>query len=349
MIKHNTPSIKKKYLAEISKCLLSNNLTTGDAAKEVENFFNKKYYKSGSSCLTSSGTSSLYLAIKSLSKKKKIKILVPSYCCSAVLNAIYLSDNLPILSDINLDNFNINLSKKYKKIDIIIVLNIFGSDPDIKKLKNLYPNAKIILDSCHSIGKIILKNDPCFLADITIHSFYSTKIITSGHGGLVWSKNKKYINFCKDYINFDQRKNYIKRFNFLITDFQATLLYQQLKNLNKFRIFRKNIFKKYHESLPKDVKIFSVYQSNKDIIYRSVLIFKNEFLRNKFIKYMKKNKVECKIPIDNYELLHNYLKLNKKIFPNSEKISSITSSLPMHHNLSKNAVNKICTLIKNFK
>ena len=288
MIKHNSPSIKKKYLVKINERLLSNNLTTGDALKKVENFFNTKYYRTGFSCLTSSGSSALYLAIMSLSKKKKLKILIPSYCCSAVLNAIYLTGNIPILSDVNFDDFNINISKKYNKIDIIIALNIFGSDPKLKKLKKLYPDAKIILDACHSIGKKILQKDPSFLADIVIHSFYATKIVTSGHGGLVWSKNIKYIKFCKDYINFDQRKNYVKRFNFLMSDFQAVILYEQLKCLNKFRILRKNIFCKYQNSLPKDIIIFSDYNLESDIVYRSVLIFEKKSIRDKFIKYMKK-------------------------------------------------------------
>lgn len=349
MIKHNSPSIKKKYLKKINERLLSNNLTTGDFLTKVEKFFNTKYYKSGFSCLTSSGSSALYLAIISISKKKKLKILVPSYSCSALLNAIYLSGNEPVLSDINFDNFNIEITKEYKTIDIIIVLNIFGSDPDIKKIKKLYPDAKIILDACHSIGKKILKNDVSFLADIVIHSFYATKIITSGHGGLIWSKNKKNINFCKNYINFDQRKNYDKRFNFLISDLQAVMLYEQLKHLEKFRIFRRNVFLKYQKSLPKNIKIFSYYNHKKDIVYRSVLIFKNKSLRNRFIKYLREKNIECRIPIDNYELLHNYLRINRKSFLNAEKISSTTLSLPMHHNLSKNDVNKICFLIKNFK
>jgi dTDP-4-amino-4,6-dideoxygalactose transaminase len=349
MIKHNSPSIKKKYLAKVNERLLSNNLTTGDAIKKVENFFNKKYYKSGSSCLTSSGSSALYLAIMSLSKKKNLRILVPSYCCSAVLNAIYLSGNIPVLSDINLEDFNINLSKKFKAIDIIVALNIFGSDPNIKIIKKIYPNAKIILDACHSIGKKILKKDLSFLADIVIHSFYATKIITSGHGGLIWSKNKKYISLCKNYINFDQRKNYIKRFNFLMSDVQAEILYQQLKCLDKFRVFRKNIFCNYQNSLHNDIKIFSHYNFDNDIIYRSILIFKNNFIRNKFIKHMKKNNIECIIPIENFELLHNYLKINKKHFVNSEKVSSTSASLPMHHNLSKKDIYRICNSIKSFK
>ena len=348
MIKHNSPSINKSYLKSVNKQIISNQLTTGEVVKKVENYFNKKYYKYGYSCLTSSGTSAIYLAIKALSKKKKnLKILIPTYSCSAILNAIYLSGNIPIINDIDPNSFNLDLKSK-KNIDMIIAVNIFGSDPNLKELKILYPKAKIILDSCHSTGKLILKDDPCFFADIVIHSFYSTKIITSGHGGLIWSKNKKIIDFCNDYINFDQKKKYIQRFNFLISDFQAALLYEQIKFLNKFRKFRKKNYLKYKASLSRSIKIFSNFNLKKDIIYRSVLIFKNKFIRDKFLNYMKKNKVECIIPIENYELLHNYLKLNKTKYKNSEKISNITLSLPMHHNLSRKDVNRISLLVNRF-
>ena len=57
MIKHNSPSINKSYLKSVNKQIISNQLTTGEVVKKVENYFNKKYYKYGYSCLTSSGTS----------------------------------------------------------------------------------------------------------------------------------------------------------------------------------------------------------------------------------------------------------------------------------------------------
>lgn len=349
MIKHNSPHIKKKYLSSVNRCFLSNKLTTGGEIKKVERFFTKTYYRSGYACLTSSGTAALFLAIKSLSNKKNHKILIPSYACSALLNAIYLSGNKPVIEDVNLNDFKLNEKKKNSNIDIIVVLNIFGSDPNLKELKKKYPNAKIILDACHSTGKKILKNDVSFLSDIVIHSFYSTKIVTSGHGGLVWSKNNKYINYCKDFINFDERNSYKKRFNFLLSDFQASLLLQQLKDLDKIRNFRKRIFISYLESLPNDLQMFSDYNLKKDIIYRAILIFKNKILRNKFLKYMKKNNIECKIPIMKYELLHNYLKLNKNKFLNSEKITDTTISLPIHYNLTQKNVKKICSIIRNFR
>ena len=349
MIKHNSPCIKKDYLEEVNQTLLSNKLTTGSGINRVEKFFTKNYYKSGYACMVSSGTSALFLAIKSLSQKKNQKILIPTYSCSALLNAIYLSGNIPIICDVDLNNFSIGKEKKYKNVDIIILVNIFGSDHGLKKIKKTYPKAKIILDACHSIGKKIKKNDMCFFSDIVIHSFYSTKIVTSGHGGLIWSKNKKYINFCKNYINFDQRRKYEERFNFLVTDFQAILLLKQLKNLENFRLFRKNIFEKYKLSISKNINIFSKFDLSTDIVYRAVLIFQDQKKRDNFLSYMKRNKVECIIPIMNYELLHNYLRLNKKNYKNSEKICNLTVSIPIHHNLNKSNLNYICKVLRNFK
>ena len=348
MIKHNSPCIKKKYLNNVNQVLLSNSLTEGYSIRKVEDFFTKSYYKSGNACMVSSGTAALYLAIKSLTKKKNQKILIPTYSCAALLNAIYHSGNIPVIADIDRNNLNIEI-KKYKNIDIIILVNVFGSDPGLKKIKKIYPKAKVILDACHSIGKKIIKNDLSYASDIVIHSFYSTKIVTSGHGGIIWSKKKKYIDYCKDYINFDQRKNYKQRFNFLSTDFQAVLLFEQLKKLEKFRLFRKNIFQKYRLSLPNNTKIFSKFDLDKDIIYRAVLIFQNEKKRDNFFSYMKKNKIECKVPIVNYELLHNYLKLNKKKYKNSERVCKTTLSIPMHHNLTKVNLNYICKVMRNYK
>tara|TARA_B100000700_G_scaffold325838_1_gene435685 strand:+ start:1974 stop:3023 length:1050 start_codon:yes stop_codon:yes gene_type:complete len=349
MIKHNSPFLRKEYIVEANKCLISNKISTGEKINLVQKFFQKNYYKLGYACLTSSGTAALYLALKGLSAHKSVKVLVPTYSCSALLNAIYLSGNEPIISDVNSEDFNLNLKKKIKNISIIIAVNIFGSDPDINKIKKVYPKAKIILDSCHSIGKKILNNDICYKVEAVIHSFYATKIVTCGHGGLVWSKNKKIINFCKDYINFDSRKKYTKRFNFLLSDFQASLLLPQIKNISKIRKFRKFIYNKYSQSLPKNTKIFSHFNHNKDIVYRCVLIFKKKIERDNFLKFMARNRVDCIIPIKKFELLHNYLSQNNKYFTKSEKICDITLSLPMHLGLKKKEILKISKLMKNYK
>ena len=350
MINHNQPNLYSKSIKDLNVCIKSKNLTTGKLVKKFENFFSQKYYKCGHSLLVSSGTSALYLAIKALKKRKKIlRILVPTYACSALLNAIYQAECEPVIADIDFETFTLSTDKIFKNIDIIILVNIFGSNPNIKNIKKKYPKSKIILDACHSIGMKIKSQSDIFLADIIIHSFYSTKIITCGHGGLVWSKNKKYIDFCKDFINFDFRKKYKIRFNFLITDFQASLLFDQLNNIENIRKIRNKIFLKYKNSISKNLKIFSPYNLSTDIVYRSVLIFDKISKRNSLKKKLLKENIKSIVPVEKFELLHNYKNLNKKNYKVSENISKKTLSLPMHLFLKKNDVNKICKILENFK
>ena len=347
MIKHNQPSLPYKSIEDVKNCINSKNLSTKKLVQKFEDTFCKKYYKCGQSVLVSSGTSALYLAIKSLKKdKKKSRILIPSYACSALLNAIYLANCEPVIADIDKKSFTLSTNRKYKNIDIIILVNIYGSNPNLKDIKKKYPKSKIILDACHSIGMKIESQSDIFLSDIIIHSFYATKIITCGHGGLIWSKTKKYIDFCKDYINFDLNKSYKKKFNFLISDLQVSLLFEQLKKIEKIRKFRNNVFLKYKNSASENVNFFSPYDFRRDIVYRAVLIFKSSIKRNSFKKKLFKNKIESIIPIDNFELLHNYIKLDKKYFINSEEIAKKTLSLPLHLALSNKQVNKICKILK---
>ncbi len=350
MINHNQPNLSYKSIKDLNVCVKSKNLTTGKFVKKFENFFSKKYYKCGNSLLVSSGTSALFLAIKALKKNRKnLRILIPTYACSALLNAIYQAECEPVIADIDLDSFTLSTVKIFRNIDIIILVNIFGSRPDIRKVKKKYPKSKIILDACHSIGMKINSNSDIFLSDIIIHSFYSTKIITCGHGGLIWSKNKSYINFCRDFINFDFRKKYKTRFNFLITDFQASLLFDQVKNIEKIRKQRNRIFLRYKNSIPGNIKIFSPFDLSKDIIYRSVLIFDKTHKRNSLKRKLLKEKIKSIVPVEKFELLHNYKNLNKKNFLISENISNRTLSLPMHTFLKKNEIDKICKILENFR
>ena len=348
MIKHNKVLLDQNILKSSYNFIKDGNLATSKYVKKLENYFEKSYYKKGYAVATSSGTSALYIAIKSLIKKKRTRILVPTYSCSALLNAIYMANATPVVADINEKNFVIDTKKIYQNIDIIIAVNIFGSDPDIKTLKKKYPNSKIIFDACHSIGRKVNKNDQYFLADIIIHSFYATKIITCGHGGLIWSKNKNSIDFCKDFINFDLRKKYKKRFNFLITDFQVSLLFEQLKNLEKIRRFRNNTFKKYKSAVKGKIKIFSNFDLRNDIVYRAVLIFNSFKEKQTFKNKLAKNGVESITPIENFELLHNYKNLHKKNFSISESISKRTLSLPLYLSLKKYEINKICKLLNSY-
>lgn len=113
------------------------------------------------------------------------------------------------------------------------------------------------------------------LGDVSILSFYSTKLITSGgQGGMVVSKNKDIIDKIKDYREFDYRKDNKSRFNFHITDLQASIGISQLKKLPSFLERRSYVWSKYKLQdwdLIDDGIIEELRHVNKSVKFRAIL------------------------------------------------------------------------------
>lgn len=349
MIPHNKTFISSTDLKKSNKILISGKISDGTFAKKFEINFSKRVYGEGGSVALSSGTAALTFAIRSLkenSNKKKLRIGIPSYSCSALLNAVYANNDIPILFDVNLNNFNLSKENINKKCDILVCNHTFGSPCDVKSLQ-LHPKVKIIEDCCHSLGSERHSNLGK-QGDMSIYSFYATKILTGGHGGLVWSKNKKLIKKIKEFREFDGTKKYIRTLNFKISDFQLAIIDNQLNRLKAIRKKRLSIYKRYFQVIKNKFEVQDGFQNLKSIPYRFVLRLKNERERNKLLRYFYKNSVKTIAPISKFELLHRYLKLSPKNFPNSEKIAENSLSIPIFTSLKNSEVKKICKILKNF-
>ncbi|HCJ66797.1 MAG TPA: hypothetical protein DHV62_05580, partial [Elusimicrobia bacterium] len=90
---------------------------------------------------TSSGTTALHLALLSMGVKKNDEVLLPSYVCTAPLNAINYVGAKPVLCDINDYNYNLSFEETKRKVTkrtkAIIVPHLFGFPAEIDKFLNL--------------------------------------------------------------------------------------------------------------------------------------------------------------------------------------------------------------------
>ena len=108
-------------------------------------------------------------------------------------------------------------------------------------------------------------------------SFYSNKTITSGEGGMIVTKNKKFFNKLKLYSNvgFSKKRfiHYIPGFNLRYTALQASLAYSQFQRI-KFTLEKKKfIFSMYKKFLSKNkyIKFQETSEKNKNTYYGSIL------------------------------------------------------------------------------
>ena len=222
-------------------------------------------------------------------------------------------------------NIDINLLAN-KNLNVAIVPHMFGLPVEISKDQFSFP---IIEDCAQALGARINDELVGLQTDIGIFSFYATKIITSGgQGGALISKNTEIAESARDFRDFDHKSINKERFNFQMTDLQASIGRIQLSQLNKFIKKREKLFQYYKnfgiELIGSSLELKSKL---KPVRYRAVKKIKNP---KKMIKYLEKNNVRSIVPINDWELLGD-----KKTAPLAYEFSKNTLSLPLYPSLQK--------------
>lgn len=346
---HNKPTIEKDDIKEVSKVLGSGWIAQGRKVNQLESALCSYLGRRGEGVCVSSGTAALYLALFSLDIGKSDEVILPTYICSALLNAVFSVGATPVLVDVNLDDFNISFEETRKKIrkrtKAIIVPHIYGFPVDIHRFLEL--EIPIIEDCAQSIGAKINGRMTGTFGDISIFSFYATKMLTTGQGGMVVSRKLKLIKKIKDFREFDCRKVYYPRFNFQMTDIQAALGLSQLKKIPDFTKRRREIAKRYIAALEDsdgDLIFQRPGEENESVYYRFVIRSRKPI--KKIQEVFKENDIQTIIPIETYELLHRYLKMDRKAFKNSEELAKTTLSIPIYPSLKEEEISKIIQVME---
>lgn len=349
MIPHNRPLITFEDRHAVDSVLASNWIAQGSATADLETNFVLNY-GGGSACALSSGTAALFLALKSLGCGAADTVVLPTYACSALLNAVYMVGASPVIIDVLPDTFCLDpaeLQAHAAGSRFIIAVHTYGASADISAL--YAPGRRIIEDCCHSIGGEINNTLLGLQGDAAVFSFYATKIITGGQGGLIWSKDISVVEKAKDYRQFDCRESYAPRFNLQMTDIEATLINSQMLRLKAIRERRQEIAKIYLDALPDGLTVQTGLTDVGRMVHRFVVITPDIEIREALQLHLKQSGITSSVPIERYELLHNYLKLDADDYPVAERLVDTTLSLPIFPSLTDQEVNKIATSLREFK
>ncbi len=348
MIVHNRPLITEADIDTVSKVLRSGWLASGPQTLGLEEDF-IRYFGQGGACACSSGTAALLLALRGLGLGRGHKVAVPTYACSAVLNSVYYSGAEPVLVDVRPDDFNMNpkaLAKISGSVDAAIAIHTYGAPADILALKAVVP--LVIEDCCQSLGGLRDGRPLGTDGDAAVFSFYATKIITCGNGGLIWDKLGRVADWARDFREFDGRDRYKPRFNFHITDFQAALARNQFTRLKVILARRQAIAHQYVEVLSGRVDYQARISDPERMPYRFVLILNSREERDALMAFLIDKEVKAAIPIQKFELLHRYLEMSSQDFLVAEKLTDTTLSLPLYPALTENEVNTILKIVDGF-
>ncbi|MDC3322294.1 aminotransferase class I/II-fold pyridoxal phosphate-dependent enzyme, partial [Alphaproteobacteria bacterium] len=248
------PNIRGNELKYILNCIESNWISSqGSYVLKLENKFSK-FHNLKYSLATSSGTSALELAIKSLSLPKNSRIIVPNLTFAAVINAVINCGHKPIIMDVNADDWLLDIKQIKKNIPshtkAVIFVHLYGISKDLSVFYSFCKRNKIKLieDCAEALGGKINNKKVGTMGDISIFSFFSNKLITTGEGGMAMFKDKNNYILAKSIRDHGMDKS--KRYwhtsignNYRLTNIQAAIGCAQMERITIFLNYRTKVNK----------------------------------------------------------------------------------------------------------
>jgi perosamine synthetase len=338
-----------KILSEFKRILSGKGmLTMGRHVTDFEAAF-ARYTGSRYAVATNSCTAALEIALQCIGLGKTDEVIVPVQTFIATGSSVIVSGGKIRFVEID-DNFLLDFDDMKKKINSrtkAVILVHFGGliHPKIFEIRDYLKKRNIYLieDAAHASGARIHNFSAGTLGDFGCFSFFSTKIMTTGEGGMLTFDNKKFHALSSSLRNrgLDERYPKGERYvnigsNRRLTEFQAILGLYQLKRLEDFVEHRLKIAAIYKDCLsPLIKKRFIHFQTYPDYIrhaYWRFMVFldKPKAQREDLKKALSPFGIEINWPYE--PLLHLQPIFRKKHgrFPKSEALAKRHFILPIH-------------------
>jgi len=236
------PIIGRDVRRAVNKVLRSGNLTQGPEVLAFEREFSLLVNER--ECVAvNSGTSALHIALLSLGIGVGDEVIVPSFTFAATANSVALTGAKPVFVDIDISTYNIDSNLIEKAITpltkAIQVVHLYGLPADMIRIVEIAKrhNLLIIEDAAQAHSASINDQPVGTFGDAAAFSFYPTKNMTSGEGGMIVFKDKEPARIARLYRNQGMEKRYqneIVGFNLRMTDIHAAIGRAQLKHLLKW-------------------------------------------------------------------------------------------------------------------
>jgi len=332
------PHINQEEIDSVVSVLESGELSSGDYVADFENAWSAKIGNNNHTIATNNGTSAIHASLLALGVGRNDEVIVPAFSFFSTASMITACGALPIFCDVdecgNMSNVELIEKAISPSTKAIIVTNLYGRlNKNIKKIEKLCNEYGIalIVDSCQ-----MPHPEGAKYGDISCFSFYATKNITTGEGGMVTTKYAGVAENIRSIINHGQReKKYVHcdmGFNYRMTNIAAAIGLGQLKQLDEINLKRIEIAKLYNKYIHPPLLMF--YHEDIPNVYHQYVIITKLHMRNQLIERLQANNIESAIhyptPIPMQPIYKKYYPGVQEKIPISVWLSERVLSLPCH-------------------
>lgn len=255
-----TPSLAGNELKYLNDCIVSGWISSqGGYVKKFEQLFSDMH-DGYSSMAVSSGTAALHLALKALGISAGDEVIVPDLTFAATANVVVHCGARPVCIDVDATTWTMDVTKIESSITdktrAIIPVHLYGHPCDMDPVMDIARkyNLSVIEDCAEAQGSTYKGRMVGTIGDIGCFSFFSNKVITTGEGGMVMTRNNDLAEqalLYRDHGMSRERRYWhdVAGFNYRMTNLQAAVGVAQLERLDQFVSRRREIGRRYVQGL----------------------------------------------------------------------------------------------------
>lgn len=364
MIPINAPQIGKKEIEAVVKVLesgiLTHGLGMGPMVKKFEKEF-AKFVEAKHAIAVNSGTAALHLALTAAGIKNGDEVILPSFTFVATAEVIVMAGAKPVFVDIEPETYNISPEKIEKAITkrtkAIIPVDLYGLPANMQPIKEIAEKHGLLIieDAAQAHGAGYKGKPPGAFADAACWSFYASKNMTTGEGGMITTNHDELaekMHIIRSHGEKEKYKSIMLGHNYRMPEIQAAIGSVQLEKLPKFLEKRRRNTEKLTAKLKnvEKLKLPTQPQGYQHSWYLYTVKLKNakEKERDEILEKLRRKGIDAQVyykcPI---HLMPYYSKFGKYRLPQTEKAASQVFSLPVHPGVTEKQAEYISEAVLN--
>ncbi|MCG8430178.1 MAG: DegT/DnrJ/EryC1/StrS family aminotransferase [Candidatus Omnitrophica bacterium] len=370
-----SPLIEQEEIDEVVDCLKSGWIGTGPKVARFEQMF-REYKDSRFALAVNSCTAALHLSMLAIGVGPGDEVIVPAMTFAATANAVIHTGATPVLVDCKKDTMNIDPDDIRRKITpkskAVIPVHFAGRPCDMDAIMDIAKKhrLKVIEDCAHAIEAEYHGRKTGTIGDLGCFSFYVTKYIVTGEGGMVITGNEEYADKIKVLALHGMSKDAWKRFSddgykhyqvvypgfkYNMMDIQAAIGIHQMQRIDAYWQRRRDIWSRYNEAfidLPLVTPAPAAENTRNAYHLYPVLLdsHKMNISRDSFLEALIKRNIGVGV---HYIALHMHPYYRETYgykpndFPNATQISGSTVSLPLSAKMNSSDLRDVIAAVTN--
>ena len=337
------PSIGNEESEAVLAVLASGMIAQGPVTAAFEEEF-AAYCGVPHAVAVSNGTTALHAALLAAGVGPGDEVIVPAFTFFATASSVSMCGAVPVFADVDAATATIDpadiLAKVTPKTKAVVAVHLYGQPCDAGTVRDLCDdkNLTFIEDAAQSHGAAYRGQKTGSLGDLACFSFYATKNLATGEGGMVTTTSDEYDAHLRRIINHGQSEKYLHTelgYNYRMTDMSAAIGRVQLAKLDGFNRRRQENAAYYgaHITAP-GLVLPSVAPGRTHVWHQYSLRVTDTFplSRDDLMTYLRERGIGCAV--------HYPVALSRQPFyagaaacPVAEALAASVLSIPVHPNV----------------